>query len=32
VELAVFLSTPTPAGQVIVRGLAWVGGTLGFLY
>jgi hypothetical protein len=32
VELGVFLATPTPAGQVVVRGLAWVGGALGFLY
>jgi hypothetical protein len=32
VELAVFLATATPFGQVIARGLAWVGGALGFLY
>ena len=32
VELGTFLATPTPAGQFIARGLAWVGNTLGFLY
>jgi hypothetical protein len=31
-ELAVFLATPTPVGQALARGLAWVGGMLGFLY
>jgi hypothetical protein len=27
VELGMFFSTPTPAGQAIARGLAWVGGS-----
>ena len=31
-ELGLYLATPTPAGQVIARGLAWVGNSLGFLY
>ncbi len=31
-ELAVFLSTGTPAGQALARSLAWVGDTLAFLY
>jgi hypothetical protein len=31
-ELGLFLATPTPVGAVILRGLGWIGGTLGFLY
>lgn len=32
VEFAVYLCTPTRAGQAIAQSLAWVGDTLGFLY
>jgi hypothetical protein len=32
VELGILLGTPTPAGQLLARALAWVGSTLGFLY
>jgi hypothetical protein len=32
VELTIFLMTPTPAGQLLARALAWVGSTLGFIY
>ena len=32
VELGFLLGTPTPAGQLVAQGLAWVGGVLGFLY
>jgi hypothetical protein len=32
VELGVWMLTPTPVGQGIAHGLAWVGRTLGFLY
>ena len=32
VELGVYYATPTPVGQALARGLAWVGTTFGFLY
>jgi uncharacterized membrane protein YozB (DUF420 family) len=32
VELLVFYATPTPVGQLLARGLAWVGTTFGSLY
>jgi len=31
-ELGVYYATPTPAGQALARGLAWVGTVFGFLY
>lgn len=32
VELGVYFATPTPLGQALARGLAWVGTTFGYLY
>lgn len=31
-ELGILFGTPTPAGQILSRGLAWIGTTFGFLY